>query len=84
MNIKLTLKLDKFIIEKAKVYASTHKRSLSKLIENYLRHLTEKDQENKDDSEISPFVKSMRTGVKVPADLDHKKEYREHLSEKYK
>jgi hypothetical protein len=29
-------------------------------------------------------VKSMKTGVKVPADLDHKKAYRDHLTEKYK
>ena len=85
MNTKLTLKLDKFVIEKAKEYAALHKRSLSKLIETYLKHLTEKKpDENKNNIEISPFVKSMKTGVKVPADLDHKKAYRKHLSEKYK
>ena len=85
MNTKLTLKLDKFVIEKAKEYAALHKRSLSKLIETYLKHLTEKKPgENKNNFEISPFVKSMKTGVSVPPDLDHKKAYRKHLSEKYK
>jgi hypothetical protein len=37
-----------------------------------------------DDIEISPFVKSMATGVKVPADFDYKKEYGDYLSNKYK
>ena len=85
MDTKLTLKLDKRVIDKAKEYASSHKRSLSRMIESYLRSLTERDTSNlKDDIEISPFVKSMRTGVKFPANFDYKKSYGEYLSEKYK
>ena len=34
--------------------------------------------------EISPFVKSMSCGVKIPADLNYKKEYSNYLIEKYK
>ncbi len=37
MDTKLTLKLDKLVIDKAKEYASSHKRSLSRMIESYLR-----------------------------------------------
>jgi predicted HicB family RNase H-like nuclease len=37
MDAKLTLKLDKAVIEKAKIYAASHKKSLSGLIENYLK-----------------------------------------------
>jgi hypothetical protein len=45
MDTKLTLKLDKFVIDKAKDYATTHKRSLSRIIESYLRSLiSKKDQ----------------------------------------
>lgn len=85
MDTKLTLKLDKFVIDKAKEYASSHKRSLSRMIEDYLRSLTERDiSESKEDIEISPFVKSMRSGIKLPSDFDYKKLYGEHLSEKYK
>ncbi len=85
MDTKLTLKLDKSVIERAKEYASSHERSLSRMIESYLRSLTERDASNlKDDIEISPFVKSMRTGVKFPANIDYKKSYGEYLSEKYK
>jgi len=81
----LTLKLDKNVIDKAKEYASSHKKSLSRMIESYLKSLVDKDpKEQDDDIEISPFVKSMRTGVKIPADFDYKKAYGDHLEEKYK
>jgi len=85
MDTKLTLKLDKFVIDKAKDYALTHKRSLSRIIESYLRSLVSKrDPKDSDDIEISPFVKSMATGVDIPADLDYKKEYGDYLTQKYK
>lgn len=85
MDAKLTLKLDKFVIDKAKEYASLHKRSLSRMIESYLKSLIDTDSlDSKDDIEISPFVKSMTTGIKIPAELDHKKAYGDYLAEKYK
>ena len=84
MDSKLTLKLDKFVIDKAKDYASTHKRSLSRIIESFLRSLINRNrQEDNDDFEISPFVKSIATGVKIPDDFDIKKEYGNHLTQKY-
>lgn len=85
MDAKLTLKLDKAVIDKAKEYASSHKKSLSRMIESYLKSLVDKDpKEQDDDIEISHFVKSMRTGVKIPADFDYKKAYGDYLEEKYK
>lgn len=83
MDAKLTLKLDKLVIDKAKDYAASHNRSLSRIIESYLQSLVGKDPTESDDIEISSFVKSMRTGVKIPADLDPKKVYGEYLSAKY-
>ena len=85
MDTKLTLKLDKEVIENAKKYAASHKKSLSRMIESYLRALMDKEPvETHDDIAISPFVKSMKTGVKIPADLDIKKEYGDYLRKKYK
>jgi hypothetical protein len=85
MDTKLTLKLDKNVIERAKEYALSQKRSLSGMIESYLKTIITKDNTQSDnDIEISPFVKSFRTGVKIPADYDYKEEYRNYLSEKYK
>lgn len=82
MDSKLTLKLDENIIERAKKYASAKKLSLSKLIESYLNSLT-KEGEEENDFEISPFVRSISSGASIPADIDYKKEYAEHLDEKY-
>lgn len=84
MDAKLTLKLDKELIEKAKAYASSNNKSLSSLIEAYLNSLV--TRENKDDAfiPISPFVKSLSSGVKIPSDLDYKKEHIDHLVEKHK
>jgi len=85
MDTKLTLKLDKFVIEQAKEYASSQKRSLSRIIESYLKSLINRDKnEDESDIEISPFVKSMSTGVKIPADLDYKAGILEHLEVKHK
>ncbi len=85
MDTKLTLKLDKYVIDKAKKYASSQKRSLSRLVESYLKTLVDADnQQLEGDVKISPFVKSMQTGVNIPADLDYKKIYGDHLIEKYK
>ncbi len=58
MDTKLTLKLDKSVIEKAKAYASDQQVSLSKLVENYLNALTSKSRE-KDEISITPFVKCL-------------------------
>lgn len=82
MDAKLTLKLNKSVIEKAKKYASNKKMSLSRIIEAYLQSLTSETENS--EFEISPFVKSIATAVEIPADLDYKKEYSDHLTEKYK
>lgn len=82
MDTKLTLKLDKTVIEKAKEYAESHQKSLSRMIESYLQSLTNQEQ-TKDELEISPFVKSISSGVQIPSELDYKKEYSDFLIKKY-
>lgn len=82
MDTKLTLKLDQEIIEKAKHYASEKKISLSRIVENYLNSLTS-DKEN-NDIQISPFVKSLSSGIEIPADYDYKKNRADYLEQKYK
>lgn len=85
MDVKLIIKLDKQLVDKAKRYADSHHTSLSGLIESYLKVLVDNAPINPDDAiKISPFVKSMRTGVKIPADLKYKKAYGDYLSSKYK
>lgn len=85
MDAKLTLKLDKEVIDRAKEYASSQNRSLSRLIESYLKSLINKEyQQSVSDAEISPYVKSLKTGVNVLADIDQKKVRGDYLSEKHK
>lgn len=82
MDTKLTLKLNQEVIEKAKQYASEKKLSLSRLVENYLNSLTSDKPNN--DLQISPFVKSLSSGIKIPADYDYKKDRADYLEQKYK
>ena len=82
MDTKLTLKLDQEIIEKAKHYASEKKLSLSRIIENYLNSLTSDKTNN--EIQISPFVKSLSSGIKIPADYDYKKDRADYLEQKHK
>jgi hypothetical protein len=85
MDTKLTLKLDKYVVEGAKEYASSHNKSLSRLIESYLKSLLNNENQDSDkDFEITPFVKSLKSGVKIPSEIDDKKDYGDYLSEKYK
>ena len=83
MDTKLTLKLNKTVVEEAKKYAGKQNTSLSKIIESYLKLLTEKGETHQEEIEISPFVKSLSTGQKVPADIDEKSGYKEFLEEKH-
>jgi predicted CopG family antitoxin len=82
MNTKLTLTIEQSVIEKAKKYAQKKERSLSDLIENYLKALT-KDEDLKIENELSPTLKSMKGSFKIPKDFDYKKELTDRLTEKY-
>lgn len=81
MKTKLTLTIEQAIIERAKKYAKKRGRSLSDIIENYLKVITK--EESKSDIEITPLVKSLRGSFKAPKDFDYKKELSKGLSEKY-
>jgi hypothetical protein len=69
----------------ALTFSSSNKRSLSRIIESYLKSLVNRNKNNDEfDIGISPFVKSMSTGVEIPTDLDYKSEFLDHLIEKQK
>lgn len=81
MDTKLTLKLDKDIINQAKRYAESKKISLSKLIESYLQLLT-KEESSKE--KISPLVESLSGVIELPKNDEDKDNYADYLSQKYK
>jgi len=80
MNTRLTLKLKKNVIDRAKKYAREHETSLSKIVENYLDTITSADTEH---SQISPLVKSLSGVVTLRDNFNHKEVYQQHLNEKY-
>lgn len=79
MDTKLTLKLNVSVIEQAKQYAKENNISLSRMIENYLKAITERENKG---IKISPLVESL-TGVIQIDDKGYRKNYIDFLAQKY-
>ncbi len=83
MDTKLTLKLNKAVIEEAKLYAQKKQQSLSSLVEQYFRFLIVNQDSKSEPYEISPNIRKL-SGIIKPLDLDkNKEEYIDFLEEKY-
>ena len=80
MTTKLTLTVERDIIELAKSYANKKGRSLSDLIENYLKTLVQKEKNVVD---FSPTIKKLRGSVKAPKNFNYKSELETSLNRKY-
>ena len=81
MNTKLTLKLDKAVIQKAKKFAKNNNISLSSLVEHYFESIT-KGEKSKEQN-LTPTVKKLSGILKLnnktkPEDLRD-----QYLREKY-
>lgn len=81
MNTKLTLSLDKEVIADAKAYAKATGRSLSEMVETYLKKVTK--PKKVDEDELSEDLKKLYGCIKLPEDFDEKKAIRDILVEKY-
>ena len=79
MTTKLTLTVEKDVIERAKLYAKGSGRSLSEIIEQYLDTITQENSNQK----ISPKLKKLIGVVKLPRDFDEKKELQSYLEKKH-
>ena len=80
MTTKLTLTIEQDVIKTAKTYAQKKGRSLSELIENYLKTLVSKDKYSDD---LSPRVKRLVGSVKLPKDFDYKKTLEEEIIKRH-
>ena len=80
MNTKLTLSLDKGVIEKARRFAKTNGRTLSNLVESQLKVLTKPV----DDNEIHPEIKRLMGKIHTTATFSHKAEIKKLMSKKRK
>lgn len=79
MNTKLTLTVEKSVIERAKAYAKNTGRSLSEIIENYLDTVTKEEST----MDLSPKLKKIVGVVNLPHDFDEKKVSRAELEKKH-
>jgi len=80
MNTKLTLSIDKNTIGKAKLFARKRNKSLSSLIENYLKAVTVEDQTP---GEITPLVAELSGVVTAESAQANRSDYADYLTHKY-
>lgn len=74
MNTKLTLSIEASVIERAKAYAKEQGRSLSNVVEEYLKSISTKTDEHTDD-ELHPLVQELYGALKI--DVPEGKSYRD-------
>ncbi|MBN2411483.1 hypothetical protein JXQ31_07305 [candidate division KSB1 bacterium] len=81
MNTKLTLKLDKATIQKAKIFAKENKVSLSSLVENYFESLIKKV--DKTELTLPPSVRALSGVLKLKNFSETDQIRDDYLMEKY-
>ena len=80
MTRKLTLSINEKTVEKARRISRRRGKSISRMVEEYLNSITEKDEQQK--SAVDEIKRIMK-GKITNKNLDWKKVKEEHLSKKY-
>jgi uncharacterized protein YllA (UPF0747 family) len=81
MNTKLTLSIDQKTVGRAKKFARERNRSLSNLVENYLKAVTVEESAA---GEITPLVAELSGVVVAGGVQSHRSDYAAYLAEKYR
>ena len=79
--VVLTLTMEDTFIDSAKKYARQKGKSLSDIVENYLKFISVQDETT---PALSPKVAELMGFVKLPEDFDYKKEWGNALMDRYK
>lgn len=82
MNTKLTLTIEKEVIEIAKEYAKEKGQSLSEMVENYFKFVT-LSRKKVTENQLSLKVRKLRGIIKTDNNFDYKQNLTEELSKKY-
>lgn len=82
MITKLTLTIEKSVIERAKSYAKGTQRSLSEMVELYLQRITEEHLPGEE--EVSPRIKKLAGSLPLSREFDDKQALDEYYNKKYK
>jgi hypothetical protein len=87
MKTKLTLVVEDEVIYNAKIYAKKKEESLSSLVENYLRAVSEssklKNPKKSNSKKAISLIEKYRGIISLPEDYDYKKEIGLYLLKKY-
>ncbi|MDR2619180.1 MAG: DUF6364 family protein [Treponema sp.] len=83
MYTKLTLSIDQKVIENAKKYAKNQKRSVSKLVEEYLSSISSSTDEKIEFNTLGPITKELIGIIKADKHTDYKDILTDSLMEKY-
>jgi hypothetical protein len=81
MTNKLTLTINDAVIDSAKKYARQKGKSLSAIVENYLKAVAVTENP---ETTLSPRVAKLLGAVQVPDDFDYKEELSKALANKYR
>ena len=80
---KLTLSINQMVIDEAKEYAKSSGKSLSSIVEEYLKSLTKTEKSKKKRASME-LVRELKGSVKLPEDFTSYKEIlQDALVEKY-
>jgi len=80
---KLTLSINQTVIDEAKEYAKSSGKSLSSIVEEYLKSLTKTEKSKKKETSME-LVRELKGSVKLPEDFTSYKEIlQDTLVEKY-
>ena len=82
MTAKLTLSIDKAVIERAKEYAGKNRKSLSDLVENYFKVLTAETGQNQ--PAFPPLTTGLSGVIKATDIDDYRGQYTQYLQDKYR
>lgn len=81
MTTKLTLTMQDAVIDSAKEYARKNGKSLSGIVENYLKSITASE---KPVETLSPKITRLMGVITLPDDFDYKKEMGRALMKKHR
>lgn len=84
MSIKLTLSMEKDVILRAKKFAQSKQKSLSKIIEDYLVELTKSETKTNFNKKLPPLTRELAGILKNKQPINPKIEIAKFLEKKYK
>jgi len=79
MKVKLTLTIEEKVIDAAKQYAHSNGKSLSDIVENYLKSISSSEKKNEN---LSPKIVKLMGVINLPKDFNYKEELGMILSKK--